>query len=288
MSESAAQRQEQISKIRNLRGRKWIKYPKAEQIVQKMDDLLATPKCHRMPNLLIVGPTNNGKTMVVERFSKRHQPQVHLSGERSSVPVLVVQAPPTSEEGRFYNAVLDALRVPFRASARVDQRQLQVVRALDIVGVRMLIIDEIHHVLAGSGSKQRIFLNMIKYLGNELMIPIVAVGTRDAFNAIQSDPQLANRFEPVLLPNWKMDEDYLMLLASFETVLPIDREGQLTNEAVASKILALSEGTIGEIADLLTRAARYVIENELPKIDNSALEKCGYVSPTDRRRPAVF
>lgn len=288
MSDLALQQKEQITKIRNLRGRKWIKYDRAERIVQKLDDLLATPKCHRMPNLLLVGPTNNGKTMIVERFSKRHQPQIHLSGERSTVPVLVVQAPPTSEEGRFYNAVLDALMIPFSASARVEHRQLHVVRALDIVGTRMLIIDEIHHVLAGPASKQRVFLNMIKYLGNELMIPIVAVGTRDAFNAIQSDPQLANRFEPVLLPNWKMDEDFLMLLATFETLLPIDCEGQLTSEQVATKILALSEGTIGEVADLLTRAARHVIEVGAARIDCNALDQCGYVSPTNRRRPASF
>jgi hypothetical protein len=35
-----------------------------------------------------------------------------------------------------------------------------------------------------------------QYLGNELKLPIVAVGTQDAFNAISTDPQLANRFEP--------------------------------------------------------------------------------------------
>ena len=62
--------------------------------------------------------------------------------------------------------------------------------------------------------KQRHFLNVIKYLGNELQIPIVAVGTHDAFNAVQSDPQLSNRFEPALLRRWTLTDDYLRLLAS--------------------------------------------------------------------------
>jgi Bacterial TniB protein len=56
------------------------------------------------------------------------------------------------------------------------------------INVKMLIIDEIHHVFAGPLLKQRHFLNVIKYMGNELKIPIAAAGTHDAFNAIQIDP----------------------------------------------------------------------------------------------------
>jgi hypothetical protein len=36
--------------------------------------------------------------------------------------------------------------------------------------------------------RQRHFLNVIKYLGSELQIPIVAVGTHGAFNAISNRP----------------------------------------------------------------------------------------------------
>ncbi len=53
---------------------------------------------------------------------------------------------------------------------------------------RTALHDEIQHVLAGPALKQRHFLNVIKYLGKELQIPIVAVGTRDAFNAVQTNP----------------------------------------------------------------------------------------------------
>lgn len=44
------------------------------------------------------------------------------------------------------------------------------------VGLRILVIDEIHHILAGNLTRQKIFLNVIKFLGNELEIPIVVSG----------------------------------------------------------------------------------------------------------------
>lgn len=56
----------------------------------------------------------------------------------------------------------------------------------------------------------------MKYMGNELQIPIVGVGIKDAYRAIQTDSQLANRFEPAVLPRWEMDKNFLRLLMSFE------------------------------------------------------------------------
>jgi hypothetical protein len=62
--------------------------------------------------------------------------------------------------------------------------------------------------LAGPLLRQRAFLNVIKYLRQR--------------DAIQIDVQLANRFEPAVVPRWTMDEDYLRLLASFELALPLE------------------------------------------------------------------
>ena len=189
---------------------------------------------------------------------------------------------------RFQQAILSKIFAQFRPSRTAGQLQVEVLRLLSEVGVKMPIIDEIQHVLAGPMLKQRHFLNVIKYLGNELQIPIVAVGTHDAFNAIQTDPQLANRFEPALLRKWTMTDDYLRLLASFEVAFPLERASALTESALAQKILSLSEGTIGEISALLTRAALDAIERGTEQITSTLLDGCGYISPRERRRPSTF
>jgi hypothetical protein len=107
-----------------------------------------------------------------------------------------------------YQAILAQVFAPFRPSKTAGNLQFEVVQLLSTVGVKMLIVDEIQHVLAGPMLRQRHFLNVIKYLGNELQIPIVAAGTHDAFNAIQTDPQLSNRFEPALLRRWTLTDEY--------------------------------------------------------------------------------
>jgi GTPase SAR1 family protein len=133
-----------------------------------------------MPNLLIVGDTNAGKTMLANRFVQLHPAADNPDGGAAIVPVLAIQAPPGPDENRFYNTILEALFAPYNPRERVAQKQVQVLRILKQIGVRMLIIDEVHNVLTGPVTKQRQFLNVLKYLGNDLQIPLVGLGTKEA------------------------------------------------------------------------------------------------------------
>lgn len=273
--------QERIAYIRSPR---WIGYPRAQEILAHLENLLTHPKAHRMPNLLIVGDTNNGKTMLVRRFCNQHKPDDNPEGEAAKVPVLFVQAPPVPDEGRFYNAILELLFAPYKPGDRADRKQFQAIKLLRTVGLKMLVIDEIHHLLAGSMTKQKAFLNVIKYLGNELEVPIVGVGTRDAFRAIQTDLQLSNRFDQALLPRWKNDEMFLRLLATFERSVPLRNPSYLTDGALADKVYSMSEGYLGEISRLLESTAVKAVETGYERIDKKMLDGIGWISPSDRRK----
>lgn len=274
----------QTERIRLIRSDRWIGYGRASDLLKKLEDLLHHPKTHRMPNMVIVGETNNGKTKIVNEFRLRHPRTDNRAADAVGVPVLVVQAPSNPTETRFYGEILQALYAPMRPSSNAEQRLMQVLTLARAIDLKVLVIDEIHHIIAGSLQRQRVFLNTIKYLGNELQIPIVGVGTSDALHALQSDPQLANRFEPVLLPRWKLDEEFLRLLVSFESMLPLRERSSLAEPTLAATILGKSEGTIGEITMLLTRAAALAVETKRERIDLALLEKVDYVTPSHRKR----
>lgn len=271
-------------RIAYIRSPRWIGYPRAQEITAQLENLLTHPKSHRMPNLLIVGDTNNGKTMLVQRFCNRHKPDDNPDGEAAVVPVLYVQAPPIPDEGRFYNAILELLFAPYKPGDRADRKQFQAIKLLRAVGLKLLVIDEIHHILAGTMTKQKAFLNVIKYLGNELEVPIVGVGTRDAFRAIQTDLQLSNRFDHALLPRWSNDDEFLRLLATFERAIPLRQPSNLIEGALADKIYSMSEGYLGEISRLLVSAAVKAVETKLERIDKKTLDRIDWVAPSERRK----
>lgn len=276
----------EAARIAQIRSPRWIGYPRAKQLLAKLEDLLTHPKTHRMPNLLIVGDTNAGKTMIANRFAQLHPGDDNPDGEAAIVPVLAIQAPPGPDEGRFYNTILEALFAPYSPRERVAKKQIQVLRILKHIGLRLLIIDEIHNVITGPVNKQRLFLNVLKYLGNDLQIPIVGLGTKEALRAIQADPQLANRFEPAALPRWRLDGEFQMLLASFERALALRQPSRLANEAFARRLLALSEGSLGELSTLLTAAAVYAVKSGTERIDETVLAAIDWIPPSARRRHA--
>lgn len=270
-------------RLRYVRADRWIGYTRATAALEQLETLLAWPAKQRMPNLLLIGPTNNGKSMIIEKFRRAHPPIAHADREEFSV--LVVQMPSDPSVIRFYTALLAALAAPIKARryrlADLEQLVLGLLRA---TGVRMLVIDELHNVLGGRGDQRRKFLNLLRFLGNELRIPLVGVGTRDAYLAIRSDDQLENRFAPFTLPRWEVDADTCALLASFAAAFPLRRPSPIATPEMAEYLLTRSEGTIGELTHLLTDAAVAAIESGEEAINQRTLLLAPYAGPTERRR----
>ena len=270
-------------RIRQVKSSRWIGYTQALEVLDCLEDLLDHPPTYRMPNLLLFGETNNGKTAIVERFKELHPARDNPDGNGIVVPVLVIPAPDEASEHRFYNAILDKLYAPYKAKDKIDKKMHQVYELLGQIRLQILIIDKIHNIAGGSMARQHQFLQAIKRLGNELHISLVGVGTQEAFPAIHADPQLAHRFLPVSVSRWEMGRDYLKLLASFERMIPLHSASHLTRKTLAIRILAMSEGKIGEIAALLARAAVHSIRAGYERIDAQVLDEIEWIAPSDRK-----
>jgi type II secretory pathway predicted ATPase ExeA len=272
-------------RIKRIRTDRWIGYSQAERALAALEDLLTFPKRMRMPNLLLIGPTNNGKTMITEKFRRSHPGRDAATTENGTaeVPVLRVQMPPAPDERRFFSAVLAALGAPDRASDRLVLKQDFAMRLLRATGVQILIIDEAHNLLSGTAIQQRRFLNLVRWLGNELQIPLVAVGTAEALRAIQSD----DRFSPFTLPLWHEGEEYRRLLSSLEALLPLRRPSGLAEPPLAGSILSASEGVLGEIVTVVTSAAVMAVTSGEEAITEHMIARTGFVAPSRRKRIAV-
>jgi len=115
-----------------------------------------------------------------------------------------------------------------RHRVRVLARQLQ---------LRMLVIDEIHGMLQGSFREQRIFLSALRFLANDLRIPLVCLGTNEAKQALMTDQQLADRFEAFTLPAWTDDAAFAQLLKSFGALLPLQKRSELWEPKMRKRIV---------------------------------------------------
>lgn len=263
--------QDNEARIAYIRRDRFVLHRRAEDVLTDLEMLYRMEDAVRPQGRLIVGRSLMGKSTIFDEFLRNHRASDNPEGDAAVVPVLLVQYPEAASEG-IYPEILAKLnaRLPVNAQPRIQRKAA--VELLKSIGLRVLLIDELHNVLEGSANAQRKGLNSIKYLMNELRRPVVCAGTVEVFNAIKTDPQLDSRLRRLPLARFKDDADFQELLAGFELLLPLREASGLYDETLSTQIFQVTRGIVGEVVDLLNNAAIYAIENELECITEDVIK----------------
>lgn len=246
-------------RIAYIRRDRFVPHERAEEVLTDLEMLYRMEDAVRPQGRLVVGRSLMGKSTIFDEFLRNHRASDNPEGDAAIVPVLLVQYPEAASEG-IYPEILAKLNARLPANAQPRAQRKAAVELLRSIGLRVLLVDELHNVLEGSANAQRKGLNSIKYLMNELRRPVVCAGTVEVLNAIKSDPQMHSRLKRLPLVRFKDNIDFQELLAGFELLLPLRNASGLADETLSTQIFEITMGIVGEVADLLNSAAIYAIE----------------------------
>ncbi len=258
-------------RIRAIRSRRWVLYPRAKQALERLEALLEHPRGTRMPSVAIYGDSGMGKTMIMQRFRDQHPAILDRRTGILKTPVLAMEMVSRPGERRFYGELLTLMGAPQAPRADIAQMEQAALRIMKAIGVQVLVIDEVHNILAGTYREQRIVLNTLRFLSNRLQISLVCFGVNDAREAIGGDVQLARRFEQFTLNRWAANEDFETLVASILRNTPLRRPSVLTPKSLR-RILQITDGITANIFQMLGSLAIEAIENGNERITDSAVE----------------
>jgi Cdc6-like AAA superfamily ATPase len=232
---------------------RWIGYPIGDAGLCRLNELYTMRARVRMPCLLIYGVSGAGKSMLLEKFKRDHAPKrATRSGQR---PIIATQMPPVPVVRSLYGEIVRTLGGNVRPTARYYELEHAAISLLTHANPRILIIDEIQHLLSCSAREQRAALNMVKFLSNDRRVSVVAAGTHEALHVMRFDPQIASRFEQMELPVWTESDELRRFVAGYLAMLPIRKNPAAIDQRFIEYVLALTDGVTGRIIDLLRRAA---------------------------------
>ena len=203
---------EDVERIAWIRQERWIQYGRAEVILQCLADLIEYPPRDRMPSLVIYGTTGMGKTRIVQKFLRDHRSRFDARRGKTRLPVVAIQMPPAPTPRHLYEEILISMDRIFSQRCSTSTLRHRIRILAHQLEVRMLVIDEIHAILAGTFREQPIILDAIRLLANDLRVPLVCVGTHEANQAWMTDQPLADRFEAMELAAWQNDQTFQQLL----------------------------------------------------------------------------
>jgi len=251
----------------------YIPYPRAEEILQEMERLYSSGGS---TGLLISAPSGNGKSTMFKVFAKRHP-----RGQRpdyEEISVLRVETPEVPGGRRFLGAILEAFGFDDYDSDSLERRRIRVIRELKGTHVKVMLVDEIHNLLAGSPKLKEETANLLKNLSNTFEMPIIFAGTERAENVFRYDAQLVKRFPIARLPTWTDGNGFRFFLRALESTLPLQRPSYLYDDEKAAYLLKHSQGVLADIVLVVREAARRAIEDGSERITAEGLGKSHFRS----------
>lgn len=263
-----------------------INYPKFNEIIQLLNYIMNKPKKYKMDNYLIIGEPNTGKTTIGRKFASLHEDRIieDLSGESITIKPVIYSSMESFERKELYVSILNQFYTSFNLNSNLLKLKYQAIHLLKKCKVQILILDEIHNLLKGTATKQRIMMDEIKNLSNELMIPIVGIGIKSAALILNTDEQHVSRFEIIKLDLWELDKNFRGLLQSFEKRIPLKKASNLSSKEKTLLLYNISRGNIGDLNKLLIKCATYAIENDIEEITEEIIKNFRPTATQERRR----
>ena len=281
------------TRIDRIRAKRWIEHATATEVLETLQEAFDQPPSERMENVLLFAESGMGKTSLVRRFERVHALPFDARAGVARRPVVVVRMPPDPAEDAFFRQVLTALNAPVvAADRRGDPWRLRelTARLLRQVGARVLVIDELNSVLGGTARQQRHFLQVLRYLSNELGVALVCTGVPEARHALRSDPELRSRFVDVELLPWAADDTLQGFVNRLVQGLPLRLPSPVDGGAVRKLLAGRSGGITAHVCKAVERAAIAAIRSGREMIDLAALQDervwRGIVGPGPDTAPA--
>ena len=230
--------------------------------------------------MTLYGPSGAGKTGFIESYVRKRSAG-GKSPDTRVVNSLYVETPHQASVGDFLTEVLDVLGDGLYKRGTVAERLRRVLGFLKKTETQILFVDEAQHIEAGGPRQTDLFLNLLKTLSNRSRLPIILAGSEDLYELIRTNKMLYNRFPPVALPAWRLDDDFTTLVTKVLQTLPIQHRGPLPR-AVLHQLFQMSDGALGTLVQLMECAAIAAIRAGHERLDLDALQAVAHRFPAWR------
>jgi hypothetical protein len=252
-------------------------HPDLQRLLAKIERCYTQqPYAAEPPCLMISGRTGAGKTTLAEIMIERHPTEWRPEGRYSPVVRAIVEVP--ARVKNLASTLLRALGDPLYEKGSTIEMAARIEHLCKNCGVRVIIIDEIHHFV--DPDRKKVLNDVTNWLKtlikDRTKVAFILIGLEDeAEQLLKANGQLLRLFgTPKLLPAFIWDEDkpktinqFRALLCMIEDQLPLNEPSDLSNQEIAQRVFVASDGTLSYVMRLIRGATERALALERERID---------------------
>jgi hypothetical protein len=226
----------------------------------------------------VIGESGCGKTTLVNHFAALHMTKREQEGLK--VPIMMVTTPAKPTIKGMASSMLASLGDPLSESRESEnQKTLRLAKILKESGTRVIVIDEIQH-LVGRYSNKVLYsvADWLKILLDEAGLMVVIVGLPHSNALLMQNEQFRRRFAGrIRLPrfDWEVEEsrmEFCALLEAFQNALGPFSLPDLGNEEMAYRFFLATGGLTGYLVNVLRQVTWDAIDDNRKVIKLEHLE----------------
>ncbi len=227
----------------------FITTDRALECFKWLDELRILKQCGR-----VIGPRDVGKSRAALHYRDEDKKRVSY-----------VKAWSASSSKRLFSQILKDINHAAPTGKRQDLRP-RLAGSLELFGLEMVIIDNAENL-------QKEALIDLKQLFEECHIPIVLVGGKELDDILQGCNLLTNF--PILYEFERLEyDDFRKTLSTIEfDILSLPEASNLSDGNIFEILAVSTNGRMGVLEKILTKAVLHSLKNGLIRVDESILEK---------------
>ncbi|MBY3029455.1 AAA family ATPase [Rhizobium leguminosarum] len=219
----------------------------------------------------LLGDFRSGKSFVLQYFASKHPPVLTEAGYQ--YPVLYIEARRDWNSMSFGREIFDgtaAAAIPNLSVATINK---MATTRLIKMGVKLLIVDDVHAILNDRGQRRSVAMSLVKYIADRRFCNVLLAGHSAIETAMTELPEIEGRGG---LPRFRMrkydqnsvdDRERLQyFLHGVDRLLPFRELSGLGENEYLADFFHISRGTIGWPMNVISAAAFLAINDGTPRI----------------------
>jgi len=235
----------------------WIDTPKFALMFECIGHMMYTANQIQASCIFIHGHGGDGKSAAWRRLK--------FINAHSDKKMVFIELSENTNRFKLHTRLCEAFGIDIARRSTANKEEL-ILRYIADNGICAIVIDELNDALLQPYAQKRTLLSLMRNLAGTLKLCVIAFGNTEACDILTLDRIIDRRYVQYYIDDWKIGQDFVDFLATYEAHLPLKVKSDLASPEIRTLIHTASHGIMDNVVKIMKCLAMDAIDSGVERI----------------------